>query len=219
MKILAFDFSSPQRSVAVWNGSAIASEIVDVSPGRDMKPLALIERALTDAGLPREAIDCIAVGLGPGSYTGIRVALSLAQGWQLAAGVKLIGMSSAAAIASQAAASGVDASFNVVVDAQRGEFYVARYVAEDGDARETEALRLMTAADVRELKQRGELLVGPEVTRWFPQGRPAFPSAVAIAKWARGQTDFVPGETLEPIYLRQTEFVKAPPPRKVSFTD
>ena len=46
----------------------------------------MIEEALREAGLEREQIEVLAVGLGPGSYTGIRVALSLAQGWQLASG-------------------------------------------------------------------------------------------------------------------------------------
>ena len=47
----------------------------------------------------REAIEAIAVGLGPGSYTGIRAAIALAQGWQLAREVKTLGVSSVAAMA------------------------------------------------------------------------------------------------------------------------
>ena len=65
MKILALDFSSAQRSAAVWNdGNAAVSEAVDASPGREMKPFALIESALRQAGLEREAIGCLAVGIG-----------------------------------------------------------------------------------------------------------------------------------------------------------
>lgn len=133
MKILALDFSSTQRSAAVLGGyGAIVCEAVDSSPGRDMKPFALIESALRQAKLEREAIECIAVGIGPGSYAGIRVAISLAQGWQLATGVKLIGISSVECIAAQAAADGVSGKFSVVIDAQRGEFYLASFEVING---------------------------------------------------------------------------------------
>jgi len=218
MKILALDFSSPQRSVAVWKDTTVASEVVDVSPGRDMKPFALIESALRQAGLSREAIECLAIGLGPGSYTGIRVAVSLAQGWQLATGIKLLGLSSVACLATQAASAGGISKFSVVVDAQRGEFYLASYEAENGNARETVPLRLASRIEVEEHERAGELLIGPEVTRWFSNGRIVFPQAATLARLARARTDFLPGEKLDPIYLRETTFVKAPPTRSLPFS-
>ncbi|MGC3959249.1 MAG: tRNA (adenosine(37)-N6)-threonylcarbamoyltransferase complex dimerization subunit type 1 TsaB [Verrucomicrobiota bacterium] len=218
MKILALDFSSPQRSVAVWNDSAVVSEIVDASPGRDMKPFALIERALRQAGVSRETIECLAIGLGPGSYTGIRVAVSLAQGWQLATEVKLLGISSVECIAAQAASNGGNGKISVVVDAQRGEFYLASYATQSGGTfQETAPLRLATRADVEERENAGELLAGPEVTRWFPNGKIVFPQATTLARLASARIDFLPGEKLDPIYLRETTFVKAPPSRPLPF--
>ena len=214
MKILALDFSSSQRSVAVLNaGNALACEVADSSPGRDVKPFALIEAALRQAGLEREAVECIAVGLGPGSYAGIRVAISLAQGWQLATGVKLLGISSAESIAAQAAVDGTSGKFSVVIDAQRGEFYLASYEVQQGIAREVSPLRLASLAEAEERERSGDLLVGPEVTRWFPKGRTIFPQAAMLARLAQSRRDFLPGEKLEPIYLRETTFVKAPPAR------
>jgi tRNA threonylcarbamoyl adenosine modification protein YeaZ len=218
MKILALDFSSPQRSVAIWNDSTVASEIVDASPGRDMKPFALIDAALAQAGLQRESIECLAVGLGPGSYTGIRVAVSLAQGWQLATGIKLLGISSVAGLAAQAAAAPAIEKFSVIIDAQRGELYLASFEVVNGVARETEPLRLATRAEVEARQQSGHHLVGPEVTRWFPQGHLIFPQAATLARLAAERSDFVPGEKLDPIYLRETTFVKAPPTRPLPFT-
>lgn len=214
MKILALDFSSPQRSVAVLTSdNAPACEVMDSAPGRTMQPFALIELALRDAQLEREAIECITVGLGPGSYAGIRVAISLAQGWQLATGVKLLGISSAEVIAAQAGAAGVSGKFSVVIDAQRGEFYLASYEAGNGIALETAPLKLATAIKVEERVRAGELLVGPEVTKWFPSGRIIFPGAATLSRLAQQRKDFVAGEKLEPIYLRETAFVKAPPSR------
>lgn len=218
MKILALDFSSPQRSVAVWTGEdATIHEVADASPGRDMKPFSLVESALRQAGLEREAIECLAVGIGPGSYTGIRVAISLAQGWQLAAGVKLLGISSVDCIATQAVTDGVRGKFSVVIDAQRGEFYLAGYETQNGNARETQPLRLASRAEVEADELAGALVVGPEVTRWFPNGKVVSPQAATLARLATLRSDFLPGEKLDPIYLRETTFVKAPPARPLPF--
>src|SRR5689334_15695890 len=108
MKILALEFSSSQRSVAVTDANASGdkrtfNEIVETGDNAS-RPLVMVEGAMRATGLEREQIECIAVGLGPGSYTGIRAAISLAQGWQLAAGVRLVGVSSVDAIAAQAQA-------------------------------------------------------------------------------------------------------------------
>lgn len=219
MKILALDFSSTQRSAAVLtDGNSTAFEAMDASPGRDMKPFTLIESALQKANLEREAIECIAIGIGPGSYAGIRVAISLAQGWQLATGVKLLGISSVECIAAQAVADGITGKFNVVIDAQRGEFYLASYEGRDGSATETAALRLATLPEAQEHEAAGEILIGPEATRWFPNGRIVFPRAATLAQLAKTRTDFLPGENLTPNYLRETTFVKAPPTRPLPFT-
>jgi hypothetical protein len=58
------------------------------------------------------------------------------------------------------------------------------------------------------------MLAGPEVTKWFPGGRLIFPRAAVLAELAARRCDFTPGERLEPIYLRETNFVKAPPARR-----
>ncbi len=217
MKILALEFSSPQRSVAVFDpGAGAVAEVVDTTTGYAMKPFTLIESALQQAGLEREQIQCVAVGLGPGSYNGIRAAIALAQGWQLARHVRLVGVNSAEGAAAQAAADGVTGRFNVVIDAQRGEFYLAEYESAGSARREILPLRIVTAAAIREREQAGELMVGPEVTRWFPGGRTIFPRAAVLAQLASERNDSGSGEKLEPIYLRETTFVKAPAPRVIS---
>jgi tRNA threonylcarbamoyl adenosine modification protein YeaZ len=220
MKMLACEFSSPQRSVAVLHADAggqvlASSEVIESAPGNTMQPLSMVERALKQAGLEREQIECIVIGLGPGSYTGIRAAIALAQGWQLGRGVKLLGVSSAECVAAQAQADGITGKIAVVIDAQRGEFYLAGYEISSGGRREVAPLRLATLVEAREREQAGEVLIGPEVTRWFPGGRVVFPRAAMLARLATGRRDFAAGEKLEPIYLRETTFVKAPPPRPI----
>ncbi len=239
MKILALEFSSPQRSVAVVssarrdelhespsrrehvkNGTRVThpsevsvAEVIETSPGNTMKPLSMVETVLKQAGLEREQIEGLAIGLGPGSYTGMRVAIALAQGWQLARRVKLLGLSSVESIAAQAQADGFTGKACVMIDAQREEFYVTRYDIGVGECREIFPLRLATLPEVRERQNADETLIGPEVTRWFPDGRVIFPRAATLGRLAMTRGEFVPGEKLEPIYLRETVFVKAPPPR------
>ena len=215
MTILALEFSSPQRSVAVLrtDGTAIAAEVVETC-GRGTNAFGMIEQALAEAKIEREQIDVLAVGLGPGSYTGIRAAISLAQGWQLARGVKLLGVSSVETIAAQARAEKILGRVSVVIDAQRNEFYLATHEITADGRREIAPLKIMTGAEVESRAAAGEMLAGPEVTKWFPGGRLIFPRAAVLAELAARRCDFTPGERLEPIYLRETNFVKAPPARR-----
>jgi tRNA threonylcarbamoyladenosine biosynthesis protein TsaB len=217
MKILALEFSSPQRSAAVIDATAEArsqamGEAIETG-ARSARPLGLVEEALRQARLEREQIECLVVGLGPGSYNGIRAAIALAQGWQLARPVKLLGISSAECLAAQAQAEGIFGRVQVVIDAQRGEFYLAGYELTAESRREVEPLRLVASAEMQARQQAGGILVGPEASDCLPGSRLLFPRAATLGQLACGRGDYVPGEKLEPIYLRETRFVKAPPPR------
>jgi tRNA threonylcarbamoyl adenosine modification protein YeaZ len=216
MKILAFEFSTAQRSVAALNldsASGLHSgevvESLDASGG----PLGMAAAALNEAGLEREQIECIAVGLGPGSYTGVRSAIALAQGWHLARKVRLVGIGSVECIVAEALEQGLQGRVTVVIDAQRGEFYLANYGLSAGQAKESRPLRLAGLDEARACATAGELLIGPEATKWFPAGRIVLPRAIRLARLAAGRQDFLAPADLEPIYLRATTFVKAPTPR------
>jgi len=219
MKILALEFSSPQRSVAVVQQRTDAEPLAlgeAIETGaRSTNALGLVEKALRQAQLDRTQIECLVVGLGPGSYNGIRLAIALAQGWQLARPVKLLGISTAECLAAEAQAEGIFGGVQVVIDAQRGEFYLAGYDLSAEMSREIEPLRLATLPEVQACHQAGGIIIGPEVTNWFPGSRVLLPRAATLGRLVQGRTEFVPGEKLEPIYLRATQFVKAPPPRIV----
>jgi tRNA threonylcarbamoyl adenosine modification protein YeaZ len=217
MKILAVEFSSEQRSVAVVQTNAGSPPVLlgrAVETGRH-RALGLVEEALQQANCQREEIETLAVGLGPGSYTGIRGAIALAQGWQLGRGIKLLGMSSVECLAAGAERGKIFGPINIIVDAQRQEFYLARYDIAPGAWVETEGLRLAALAEIEALAQRGERLLGPNATHWFPSATNLYPDAALLGHLAAGRSDYVPGEKLEPIYLRETAFKKAPPPRVV----
>ena len=219
MRILATDFSSVQRSLAVVCSASgqdgAVADFESVETGRVMGSFARIEELLQQAGVRAREIERILVGTGPGSYTGIRAAIALAQGWQLAQGTPLVGISSALCIAAQARAENILGRIAVIIDAQRGEFYSALYELSPAECRQTGPLKLSSLEEVQALAASGRQLVGPEVTRWFPEGRVVFPRAARLARLAADGKTSVAGEQLEPIYLRQTTFVKAPAPRRL----
>jgi tRNA threonylcarbamoyladenosine biosynthesis protein TsaB len=196
----------------------VICEAIETS-GQGTRAFSLIEKVLAEAKIEREQIEVLAIGLGPGSYTGIRVALALAQGWQLASrhgGMKLLGISSVECVAAQAQAEKISGRVNVVVDAQRNEFYLAAYEISADGWREIEPLRILPRVEVESRAGAKEILIGPEVTRWFPNGRMVFPRAAILGQLALNRNDFAAGDKLQPIYLRETNFVKAPPSRRTA---
>lgn len=218
MKILAVEFSSDQRSVAVVEGDGtnvqLRGQAVE-NGGRNTRAFALIEDVLKQAGIEREEINCLAIGLGPGSYTGIRAAIALAQGWQLARGTRILGVSSAECLAAQAHASGVRGRVNVVIDAQRNEFYLAAYELERNGFYELEPLRIVSLAEIENRIALQQIVFGPVGSRTFAGGRELFADAATLGHVALSKADFVNGEELKPIYLRETSFAKAPPARAI----
>lgn len=214
MKILAVDFSSSQRSVAVVADGAV-SEVVHTGHGGS-DALGMVEAVLNDAGLRRTQVEVLAVGLGPGSYTGIRAAIALAQGWQLAQGVALLGVSSIDIIVQDLRERGVQGGVGIAVDAQRGEFYLGQFKMSEGDCEPTNPLRIVSRDELQRCLAGGEKIYGPGMAALVPGTVDAYPRAAMLGKIARERSDFIPGEKLSPIYLREAAFVKAPPPRKFS---
>ncbi len=219
MKILALEFSTPHRSVAVWSDGTVRGR-AEITESRPTPALALIEHALREARLEREQIDRVAVGLGPGSYTGIRIAIALAQGWQLARNVSLLGISSADCIVAQARAAGWQGRMSLLIDAHGQQFYRATYEIAATGWRQTEPFRLLTPAEWPKHAQTEQIWVESPTSGWQSAREHALgPDAAVLAELAAGRSDFVPGETLAPIYLREATFLKAPPPRPMDQSD
>jgi tRNA threonylcarbamoyladenosine biosynthesis protein TsaB len=209
MTILALEFSSDRRSVALVRDSEILSEAAEQMAARGTNAFGLTEKVLAEANISRTEIEAIAVGLGPGSYTGIRAAIAIAQGWHLATGAKLHGVSSVEAVALESQATGIFGTVNVVIDAQRGEFYLSRWELAENLREEIAPLKIVSAAEIQSLKMAAEICVGPEMERIL------FPSAAKVAQLATRQTDISTVAELEPIYLREANFVKSTPPKIV----
>ena len=207
MKILALEFSSSQRAVALSDGANPIARVV--TDNLKTSPLLLIDKVLEKGRTDRAEINVIALGIGPGSYTGIRSAIAVAQGWQLAKAVKLSPISSTEVLAATAHAQGQRGETHLIIDAQRHEHYYTTWNLTETEQTETKPLSIIGVVEAFELESFGPDQPGMRYCK------PLYPCAVQLAKLAADRNSYVPGFTIEPIYLRQPEFVKAPPTRKL----
>lgn len=129
MKLLAFETATEACSVALWIDGEVR-ERFGVAP-RQHAELALpwAEQLLAEAGVARSQLDVVAVGRGPGAFTGVRLAVALAQGIALALDRPVVPVSTLAALAMQAEGERILAA----IDARMGEVYVAGF-ERDGDS-------------------------------------------------------------------------------------
>ena len=127
MKILAFDTSATVCSVAIQNGEQVRF-LHKIAPMQQAKLiLPMIQTLLAEFSLTFEDLDAIAYGCGPGSFTGIRIANSVAQGIAFAAQKPVIQVSSLAILAEAAYLEHSCRKMLVAVDARMNQIYWASY--------------------------------------------------------------------------------------------
>ncbi|MBL8296838.1 MAG: tRNA (adenosine(37)-N6)-threonylcarbamoyltransferase complex dimerization subunit type 1 TsaB [Rhodanobacteraceae bacterium] len=125
MNLLAIETSTEACSVALYQAGATLARS-ELAPRRHAElVLPMADALLAEAGLSRRQLDAIAVGRGPGAFTGVRLAVSLAQGMALGLDLPVIPVSSLAALAFDAPDNG--AAVLAVIDARMGEIYAACY--------------------------------------------------------------------------------------------
>ncbi|WP_458069789.1 tRNA (adenosine(37)-N6)-threonylcarbamoyltransferase complex dimerization subunit type 1 TsaB [Rhodanobacter sp. BL-MT-08] len=126
MNILAIETATEACSVALIHGQDIIARS-EIAPRRHTElVLPMADALLAEAGIGRHALDAIAVGRGPGAFTGVRLGVSLAQGMALALDLPVITISSLAALALESPED-ADAAILAVIDARMGEIYAACY--------------------------------------------------------------------------------------------
>jgi tRNA threonylcarbamoyladenosine biosynthesis protein TsaB len=127
IKLLAFDTSSAACSVAIQNGSRIET-LHKIAPMQQAKLiLPMIQELLKTLDISLDSLDAIIYGCGPGSFTGIRIACSVAQGVGFAIGKPVIPVSSLAALAQSAYMEHHCQKQMVAIDARMGQVYWALY--------------------------------------------------------------------------------------------
>lgn len=212
MIMLSMDTSTSAISVAVHDGERVLAERSVLDPRAHTEHLApLVHAALSAAGLRPADITDVAVGVGPGPFTGLRVGLVTARVLAYTVGAPCHGVVSLDALAHEALRTGtVDGSreFAVATDARRKEVYWARYRAADGRAIRSSEPAVLHPADVPDGMRRlatagrGPLLY-PEV---FPTAvAPLDVSAVALAEVALRQLADGVEVGVDALYLRRPD--------------
>lgn len=153
MLILAAHTATPSLGVAVTKDGEILSEKV-LSPGRQhLENLPnLIQQVLIASNRELSNFDGFAVAIGPGSFSGIRVGLSVIKGLALALGKKVLGVSTLEILAWQLQVEDEDKLVAPVIDAGRGDIYTAVFEKREGDVREVLPPCLMNRDEIRNLK-------------------------------------------------------------------
>lgn len=129
MKILAIDTATEQCSVALLDGNRVVSRCVPMPRGHADVLLSMVQEVMAEAGVALPELEVIAFGRGPGAFTGVRIAIGVAQGMALALGVPLMPVSNLAAVAQQAAGRvPVGSHVLVCMDARMGEIYCCEFV-------------------------------------------------------------------------------------------
>lgn len=230
LKILAVDTATEACSAALLVGDKLFSRWEEAPRDHTRKILPMVQAVLEDAGISLSDLDAIAFGRGPGSFTGVRIGIGVAQGLAFGAGVPLIGISTLAAMAQGAYRLDGAEQVLTAIDARMNEVYFGRYELIDGrmqlvsDEVVSEPVALV---DVRgKLAGRvtcvgtgfetyGETLSGLADELAVSQVR--FPAAedmlpLARAAWLAGEA--VPVEQATPVYLRDKVTWKKLPGRE-----
>ena len=210
--LLAFDTASPQVSVAVLDDAGdVVAELLSGETMRHGELLApLVEQALAQAGATRLDVTAVAVGVGPGPFTGLRVGLVTARTLGFVLDVPVYGVCSLDVLALEAVDTGAVAeAFVVASDARRKEVYLAAY---DGDGARTSG----PAVDRPDVVATPAPVVG-EGAVLYPE---AFPRRVGPVRPSAGWLGRAVVEERvelldpEPLYLRRpdAEIPRAPKP-------
>ncbi|MES2435020.1 MAG: tRNA (adenosine(37)-N6)-threonylcarbamoyltransferase complex dimerization subunit type 1 TsaB [Pseudomonadota bacterium] len=186
--ILAFDTSAAHCAAALLSGDRIWLKSEAMEKGQAERLMPLISDLLVDAGVVLADVTAIAVGTGPGNFTGVRIAVAAARGLALGLGVPAIGVTRL-----EAAAFGLPRPVTVIEDARRGEVYVQRFEV-DGPG----AARIVAA----------EALDAVEGAVAGRDGLHSLPIAEAIARIALSRVGS-PHPRPAPFYLRGAD--AAPP--------
>ena len=214
MLILAFDTAAAACSAALWrDGTVLAAARATMDQGQAEALMPMIEAVMAQAGTGYAALDRIAVTVGPGSFTGVRVGLAAARGLGLAAGKPVIGVMTTEVLAARVPETERKRDTNILtaVDTKRGDLYVQQF---DGALREIRVVCALGPSDLAAWCAPGSTLVvgdaatlaaaalGPRATISAAE---ALPDMATLARLAATR-DPVAGGPL-PVYVRPPDAV------------
>lgn len=208
--LLAFDTATPHVTVALHDGQSVVASFDSTESMRHGEMLAPgIQRVLADAGVWAADLTGIAVGVGPGPFTGLRVGLVTARTLAFALHVPVHGVCSLDILAAEAVDAGLE-EFLVATDARRKEVYVAAYAA--GRRRtEPQVSKPVDASTDLPVVGRGAVLYPDAFSK--PHA-PEHPSAATLCDVVlRRRFEILAAEAL---YLRRPDATEPGKPKRVS---
>ena len=189
--ILALETSTQSASVALLEGGLLVKEIRLEKGGRQGRELA---PAIEKLGIAWAEVELVAVGLGPGSYTGLRVGLALARSLAFAADLAVAGVSSFAAHAHEALGEGEE--MLTLCKAGRDDYYYAVFRKDGGRLREIVPHAIGPESEMQKHQAPGRRV----------QSEPPLACAVGRLAWISYQEEGpTPADRLLPLYLRRSK--------------
>lgn len=214
--LLAIETSTDACSVAVATERGTALRERHEPGAHASHIMGMIDAALDEAGVDMAALAGIVYGQGPGSFTGVRIAVALAQGLAVGLGVPVLGVSSLAVLAQAALATYPGRDVLVVQDARMGEVYAGTYASDDhGIVRATLPDRLLRPEAVAAVSDGvvlgGALQAMPTLAQrlsddgMMTDASRALPSAreLLMLAGAADDSDWTPAARAAAVYLRQ----------------
>jgi len=220
MKLLAIDTATERCSVALLIDERVVERASETPRGHADLVLPMVNEVLAEGGLTLRQLDGLAYGRGPGAFTGVRIAVGVAQGLAYGAQLTTVGVSDLAAVAQQFATPG--ARILVCMDARMNEVYWGRFEAtSDGlvTATSVERVDRPEAVDPHDATvfagtgfgAYAQLAVGRAASAVhgaaLPLARDIARLAAAELRAGRGQ----PPERAQPVYLRDQVATVKPP--------
>ena len=216
--LLALDTSTRATGLALYDGAQVLHESVWTSQDYHTVELApAVAEALEKAGAGIDGVGALAVALGPGSFTGLRIGLALAKGLALARGLPLVGVPSLDVLAT--AQPLLETPLAAVLQAGRGRLAVGWYKVVDNAWQPTKEAEILSPEALAEQLQAPTLVCGElsEETRALfnkqteailaspaqSLRRPAFLAELAWRRWQAGESD--DPATLAPLYLHHNQ--------------
>lgn len=208
MKVLAFDTSSKALSVAILDGKNLLADVtVNIKKNHSITLMPAIDFLMASVDLQPSDLDRIVVAQGPGSYTGLRVAVATAKTLAYTLNIELVGVSSLYALA---AAADLDGLVVPIMDARRNNVYAGFY--KNGQSVKADQ-HMSFIAVLEAVKAEAKVMFVGEVDNFrdqieeaLPQAviLPVLPSAYAIGKYGQG-LEPVGVDSFVPNYLKRVE--------------
>lgn len=202
--LLAFDTATPQVTVALHDGDDVVAELASdrtMKHGEQLAPL--ISDVMAEAGIVRQDLTAIAVGAGPGPFTGLRVGLVTARTLGFVLEIPVYAACTLDVLAVEAVGSEISGPFFVATDARRKEVYLASY--------DPDGVRLEGPVVARPAEVATSTPVVGEGALLYPD---AFPSALGPQRPSAGWLARAVAEERvelmdpEPLYLRRPDAVE-----------